>query len=119
MTGKDVCLLKDIPEDVYNEMASEQVATICRDGVLAPVRVVLKVLDIIMHDGNRPDSCEHVARTSFGKLTSLTNEMESMNDRNKTAAKTDDASVPEYLWDASLIPDLIQKGGRHWCISDL
>jgi hypothetical protein len=56
-----------------------------------------KVLDIIVHDGNRPDSCEHVALASYGELTALTNEMESMNDRNKAAAKTDDASVPEYL----------------------
>ncbi len=41
-----------------------------------------------MHD-------ENVTPALYGKLTALPNEMASPDDRNRTAAKADDASVPE------------------------
>jgi hypothetical protein len=50
-------LVKDVPEDVYDRMTSEQVADVCMcwDERLVPVRVILRVLNIIVNDGEKPD----------------------------------------------------------------
>jgi hypothetical protein len=111
LTGKKMCLLKDVPEDVYKEMTSEHVSVVCQDEGLVPVRVILRVLDIIMNDGYKPDHGDAVTPTTSDVPTVQSNILEASEDRNKAAVKADDASVPKYLWDASLVPDL-NLGGR-------
>ncbi len=112
LTGKELCLLKDVPKDVYKTMASEQVANVCWDVGLVPVRVILRVLDIIMNDGKKLDQIDHATQPIHCNLTGKNNIGESSEDRNKLASKADDALVPEHLWDVTLVPDLNSKGRR-------
>jgi hypothetical protein len=88
-------------------MASSKIAAICQDTSIIPLKVTLRILDLLANEGNSPDKQVNLDKdTPSLKGEVRGNEelhLETL-DRNQKAVKADDAEVPEYLWDQLLVP---------------
>ncbi len=112
LTGKEMCLVNDIPNNVYNRLSAKEVAQIC-EKLVFPHRVAMYVLEawkeeIRVGSEERLDSAAKKARveTVDALATQVTSDSvlgqyEESVLKSKTA-KSDDAVVPEYLWDRQL-----------------
>ncbi len=107
VTGRELCLIKDIPEDIVDSLPASKIAAICQDTSTLPLKVALRFLDLLVNEGHIPDiqrnntvvtplEVEEIEKTKALGQTEL--------DRNQRAVKADDVEVPEYLWDQVLVP---------------
>ncbi len=102
-----MCMIKDIPEETFNSLASSKVAAICQDTSIIPLKVTLRLLDLLVKEGYTPE------KPQTTKEATATNDMEvevqvetsrADNDSNQNAVRADDAEIPEYLWNQILAP---------------
>lgn len=139
LTGKEMCLVNDIPNNVYNRLSAKEVAQIC-EKLVFPHRVAMYVLEawkeeIRVGSEERLDSAAKKARveTVDALATQVTadsvlGQYEESVLKSKTA-KSDDAVVPEYLWDRQLVsgedPHQVVRLGvirmfmLRWCMKNL
>jgi hypothetical protein len=47
LTGAEFCKVKDVPEDLISKLISSEIATICQDSSLLPLKVLQRALDVI------------------------------------------------------------------------
>jgi hypothetical protein len=111
LTGNELCLIKDIPEDFLPMLSSSEIAVICQDKSLIPLKVMHRVLDMIAdHSTHRPVESDAsmelrpLLKTEFtikdctdDPVEELRGKVPSESDRNLKSARADDAEVPEYL----------------------
>jgi hypothetical protein len=53
LTGREVCLLKDIPEDIIKSLPSDKIEVICQDEDVIPLKIILRLIDTLVNEGVR------------------------------------------------------------------
>ncbi len=107
VTGRELCLIKDIPEDIVDSLPATKIAAICQDTSVLPLKVALRFFDLLVNEGHIPDIQQNntVATTlEVGEVETTKALVQTELDRNQRAVKADDAEVPEYLWDQVSVP---------------
>ncbi len=112
LTGIEMCKVKDLPDSYTQQFLSGQIANICQDKTLVPMKVVHRMLDALsdhlsqcnnLRSSEGVSSLEDSQQVKYQKLEEKSIVGESIVNRNLSAAKADDAEVPEFLWDQALI----------------
>jgi hypothetical protein len=118
LTGVEMCKVWDLPTDVAGDLDSKEISLVC-SGKGFPQKIAARVLDSVRvggpTEGNRKrphsPSCSSGEKKfkedgdviSHEKVTETSNDLET--ERKLKAKKSDDAAVPEYLWNLVLAPD--------------
>ncbi len=108
LNGKEMCRLKDLPELMIDSLSSRQIAELCRDSCMVPIKVITKLLDMI--DNSEPEQPDK--KVAFGQEIGVRRKTvdeeekgigpEKDDRRNQIVAKDDDAQVPEHLWNTMI-----------------
>jgi hypothetical protein len=115
LTGSEVLKILDYAEALETDLSSGEVKTLCQDLTLLPIKVVVRILGIFDDDFVRQSEFESQKRLKINaemefvspaepvplpKMTKDCNTKSNSTplDRNAKATKSDDAEVPEYLW---------------------
>ncbi len=120
LAGAEMCGIYDILPEVAENLTSKEVAGLTKENVL-PGRVAAKMLDLYctkllpLFNKTCPVSERNLKRKKLEstvnaeervQMEPTTHSVMSMEAaRKQKATKADDADVPEYLWDAVLVPD--------------
>jgi len=115
LTGREVCLINDIPGESYVLLDSREVALVCQKLVF-PLKIGLAVLETWKHQASirveelsEPRvkrSCTEPKLTFQGVTQpGTTDGLTKDENRKLKAAKADDAEVPEFLWNRQLVPE--------------
>jgi len=116
LTGFEMCQVFDVPSEVCHRLTSKEVSVLCKTPFL-PLKIAAKVLEVVdlARGLKRATSLdlkrEGTKRTRIGKAEAdltqapMVTSMEAELERKLRAVKSDDAAVPEYLWDLILVPD--------------
>jgi hypothetical protein len=92
-------------------LTSSDIATICQDSTLLPLKVLQRALDVIpttlMHMPATGCSQDETMGFQQEKVTSLPLDSSLLNGQETViSARADDAEVPHYLWDKNITPTL-------------
>jgi hypothetical protein len=118
LTGREVCKIKGIPDNMIPVLSSSEIRSICQEPTLIPARVVHRMLECLNLEEDKelknlkkavtmthPSTMEEMDPISFNLKRASENPSTNNIERNKRAVKSDDAEVPEYLWNQILVPD--------------
>jgi len=118
LTGTEMCHVLDIPVEVTNSLTLSEVIAVCKEPVLH-LKIATKVIATAMaytsstrqamvdrdRDSIKRCKVDVSAECSGEVLSSVGLSNDAKLDRKLRAVKSDDATVPEYLWDLVLVLD--------------
>jgi hypothetical protein len=134
LTGSEIIRILDIPDSLLDILTTRDRSELCHDKSVLPLKVVLRVLDSLPLPSSVPSLSNKRSRssslpappvlssldaqcsdddtiiTSNLSKTRLPSSATTPKDvdetcRNRKATKSDDAAVPEYLWNHQLVAD--------------
>jgi hypothetical protein len=115
LAGSEVLKALDIPDELEGILASKQIKAICHDTTLLPLKVAIRIIDALpnQHTGlPEPPTMKRPKLGSSNTPPLSCSEVPDQGavacavDRNAKATKSDDAAVPEFLWDRAISPSL-------------
>jgi hypothetical protein len=138
LTGKEMCRVNDVPDKVYETLGPREVAAIC-ESVIYPVSVAVAVLEAWMKlEGSESQAAARDAKRMCKERDDIVSRSstnpplrigERESERKAKSVKSDDAAVPEYLWNMRLVPDedpekvdklrRLRKFAFQWCKRNL
>jgi len=117
LSGQERCRILDIPDEISSEFSLKDVAQLCDDKRVLPMKVALHILEFLWTvDGEETqgkDKADQSIRETLGKKIKpiLDREVDGpsslmmfVGTRNTKATKHD-AGVPVHLWNESLVPN--------------
>jgi hypothetical protein len=121
LTDEEMVQVLDIPKHVINILSSGEVTALCRERIL-PGRIATKIVDLCCLNVIRPEGkvksrdpiptpmkrvkCD-VESHPTDMIGGFENEATADRElkRKQRATKSDDAEIPTYLWDSTLVPE--------------